>query len=85
MQITHFWLATSPKGWFLSIITKLISSLNKNSEPDKVEMTLDANIWFEVEELNGDLPEFIYADLCVSPPWESSTYQSTTTNAGNLT
>ena len=46
-------------------------------------MTLDAKIWFELKE--DAVPEFIYADLCVSPPWESSTFQSTTTDGGNYT
>jgi len=51
-------------------------------EPVEVETTLDAKMWFE---LKGDaFPEFIYADLCITPPWESSTYQSTTTVAGNF-
>ena len=50
-------------------------------KPVQVETTLDAKMWFE---LKGDaFPEFIYADLCITPPWESSTYQSTTTDAGN--
>ena len=47
-------------------------------EPIEVETTLDAKMWFE---LKGDaFPEFIYADLCITPPWESSTWHSTTTD-----
>lgn len=49
----------------------------------KVEGTLDAKIWFQ---LKGDtFPEFLYADLCMTPPWESSTYQSTTTDGDTTT
>ena len=81
MQLTHFWLATTPKGGFYKIIIVWILRSIKTMEPVEVETTLDAKMWFE---LNGDaFPEFIYADLCITPPWESSTYQSTTTDAGN--
>ena len=48
-------------------------------EPNQVELTLDANIWFRPKDANK-FPEILYADLCMTPPWESSTYQSTTTD-----
>ena len=46
-------------------------------EPILVSGPLDAKIWFQLKD---KMPEFLYADLCMTPPWESSTYQSTTTN-----
>ena len=49
----------------------------------KVETTLDAKIWFEL--IDDLFPEFVYADLCITPPWESSTTAGTTTEAETLT
>ena len=48
-------------------------------KPYKVEGPLDAKIWFQPKE-PGKTIEFIHADLCMTPPWESSTWQSTTTD-----
>jgi len=50
----------------------------------KVEGPLDAKIWFQPKE-PGQTIEFIHADLCMTPPWESSTWHSTTTDSSTTT
>ena len=42
----------------------------------EVEGPLDAKIWFQLR--TGKFPEFIYADLCMTPPWEYTGYSTTT-------
>ena len=53
-------------------------------KPYKVEGPLDAKIWFQPKE-PGKTIEFIHADLCMTPPWESSTWASSTTTDCKLT